>query len=186
MLHELSYTAALDEDLPGILALQQANLKQFLPPGELSEQGFVTVQHNFPLLKNLNDAERHIIAKHDNRVVGYTLAMTRQARAHIPVLVSLFDQADTIHYDGRMLGSYQYLVVGQACVDKAYRGMKVLDRCYEVYRERYQGKYQMAITDIVSSNTRSRRVHQRVGFKEVKTFTDAGGTEWVIVVWDWR
>lgn len=64
MLHELSYTAALDEDLPGILALQQANLKQFLPQGELIEQGFVTVQHNFPLLKNLNDTERHIIAKY--------------------------------------------------------------------------------------------------------------------------
>ena len=72
------------------------------------------------------------------------------------------------------------------CVDKAYRGQHVLDRCYAAYRETYAGKYDMAVTDIVSTNLRSRKAHQRIGFRELKSFVDEAGTEWVIVVWDWR
>jgi RimJ/RimL family protein N-acetyltransferase len=48
------------------------------------------------------------------------------------------------------------------------------------------GKYDMAVTDIVSTNLRSRKAHQRIGFRELKSFVDEAETEWVIVVWDWR
>jgi hypothetical protein len=88
---ELKYTKAKDANLQGILFLQQANLKQHLSPEEVASQGFVTVVHDMDLMKRLNDREQHIIARDGERVVGYTLAMTRDAREDIPVLVSLFN-----------------------------------------------------------------------------------------------
>jgi hypothetical protein len=183
---ELIFTKATDQDLQGILSLQQANLKKHLSPEEATSQGFVTVVHDLELIKRLNDREQHIIARNGDRVVGYTLAMTREARNDITVLVSLFDQLETIPVGDRKLSDHAFIVVGQVCVDKAYRGQHVLDSCYAAYREAYQGKYKMAVTDIVSTNLRSRRAHQRIGFREMKSFVDEAGTEWVIVVWDWR
>lgn len=183
---ELTFTKATDQDLQGILTLQQANLKKHLSPEETASQGFVTVVHDLELIKRLNDREQHIIARDGDRVVGYTLAMTREARNDIPVLVSLFDQLETIPMGDQKLSDYRYIIVGQVCVDKAYRGQRVLDRCYAAYREAYQGKYEMAVTDIVSTNLRSRKAHLRIGFREMKSFVDEAGTEWVIVVWDWR
>ena len=183
---ELKYTKAKDANLQGILFLQQANLKQHLSPEEVASQGFVTVVHDMDLMKRLNDREQHIIARDGERVVGYTLAMTRDAREDIPVLLSLFNQLETIPFGNQMLSEYRYIIVGQVCVDKAYRGQHVLDRCYAAYRETYAGKYDMAVTDIVSTNLRSRKAHQRIGFRELKSFVDEAGTEWVIVVWDWR
>lgn len=183
---ELTFTKATEQDLKGILRLQQSNLKEHLSPDEIASQGFVTVVHDMPLIRRLNEQEQHIVAKAGDEVVGYTLAMTREARNEIPVLVSLFDQLENIPFGDKMLAAHRFIVVGQVCVHKAYRGQKVLDRCYMAYREAYQGKYEMAITDIVSSNFRSRKAHQRIGFREVKSFTDEGGTAWVIVVWDWR
>ena len=93
---ELTFTKATDQDLQGILTLQQANLKKHLSPEETASQGFVTVVHDLELIKRLNDREQHIIARDGDRVVSYTLAMTRVARNDIPVLVSLFDQLETI------------------------------------------------------------------------------------------
>ncbi|MGB4771184.1 MAG: GNAT family N-acetyltransferase [Chitinophagaceae bacterium] len=183
---ELVFTKAKDADLQGILSLQQANLKQHLSPEEVASQGFVTVVHDMDLIKRLNDQENHIIARDGDKVVGYTLAMTREAKKDIPVLVSLFDQLETIPLGNEMLADYQYIVVGQVCVDKDYRGQQVLDRCYAAYRDAYEKKYALAVTDIVSTNLRSRKAHQRIGFRELKLFTDEAGTEWVIVVWDWR
>jgi hypothetical protein len=88
---ELKYTKAKDANLQGILSLQQANLKQHLSLEEVASHGFVTVVHDMDLMKRLNDREQHIIARDGERVVGYTLAMTRDAREDIPVLVSLFN-----------------------------------------------------------------------------------------------
>jgi len=43
------------------------------------------------------------------------------------------------------------------------------------------------ITAIDARNTRSSRVHERVGFKELVRFSsEETGKDWVIVIWEWR
>jgi hypothetical protein len=179
-------TAKSRQDLEGILTLQRANLASGLSAEEIQSQGFVTVVHSYEMISKLNKAEPHVIAKDLDRVVGYTLAMTREAKADIPVLVPMFELFEIIFYDSRKLSEYNYIVVGQVCVDKEYRGQHVLDNCYAEYRRQFSSRYEMAVTDIVSSNLRSINAHKRIGFKELHTFTDPEGTEWVIVAWDWR
>lgn len=182
----LTFGPATEKDLEGILRLQQTNLKQHITAEEAMEQGFLTVEHDMELLRRMNDHEPHIVARDGSRVVGYTLAMTRELRDEIPVLVPMFQLFNQVSYRGKPLAELDYLVVGQVCVDKAYRGQAVLDRCYAQYRQEYAGRYALAITDIASTNHRSLRVHERVGFQEIERFTDSSSTEWVVVVWDWR
>jgi GNAT superfamily N-acetyltransferase len=174
-----------NEDLAGIMELQRANLPVNLSNDEIRQQGFVTVQHSMEDLRQMHQYEKNIIAKDDEAVVGYLLAMTKYSKADIPVLVPMFEIFDEIIYKGKPVSSYNYILVGQVCVSKAYRGQGLLDKCYEAYRNHFEPEYDFAITEIATSNQRSINAHKRIGFDEVHCYTDPAGAEWSIVVWEW-
>jgi hypothetical protein len=183
----LTYTTVNSaSDLEGILTLQKANLAVGLSLEEIQSQGFVTVSHSLEQLKKMNDAERHIIAKDGDRVVGYLLAMTQQCRYDIPILLPMFNVFDSTPYKGKPIAAYRYLVVGQACIDKAYRGQGVFDKCYTAYKDHFNARYDFAITEIASTNLRSRNAHKRVGFEEISSYVDPDNTTWIVVTWDWN
>jgi predicted GNAT superfamily acetyltransferase len=182
----ITYTTAdTDTDLEGILKLQKANLARDLPPEEIRSQGFVTVDHTLAQLRKLNDAEKHIVAKDNAQVVAYLLAMTKECRQDIPILFPMFEIFDSIRYKNRKVSECNYLVVGQVCVDKQYRGQGILDKAYAAYRDHFKSKYDFAITEIAATNTRSRSAHQRIGFQEVHSYTSPDGMEWIVVIWGW-
>ncbi len=183
----INYTTAnTKEDLEAILALQKANLATNLRADEVKSQGFVTVDHSFEQLLALNNYEKHVIAKQGEKVVGYLLAMTEQSKEDIPELVSMFKEFNKTVYKEQLVSSYSYIVVGQVCIDKNFRGQGVLDNCYAAYKQQFSSKYQFAITEIAKNNPRSLKAHQRIGFKEIKTFVSPGNIDWVIVLWDWN
>ena len=173
-------------DLEGILDLQKRNLASSLTEGEIQNEGFVTVDHSYQQLEGLNAHEKHIIAKDNEKVIGYLLAMTKQSRLDIPVLIPMFELFDTISYNNKKISGYNYLVVGQVCIDKAYRGQGILDHCYETYRQHYSTKYDFAITEIATTNSRSLKAHKRIGFKEINIYISPDQTEWSVVLWDWK
>lgn len=151
----------------------------------MSREGFVTVSHTLDQLKRLQDIEAHIVAKDKDRVIAYTLTMTRQSTDVVPTLAPMFAEFDRIRYKGDLISSFEYVVVGQACVDKAYRGQGVLDRLYLKYKNRLCGRYDFAITEIAVANARSYAAHKRIGFVELARYTAPDGIEWCIVVWPW-
>ncbi|HVF98152.1 MAG TPA: hypothetical protein VM871_12555 [Flavisolibacter sp.] len=182
----LSYTTAqTHHDLEGILFLQRANLASNLPAEEMASQGFVTVVHTLADLRKLNQTERHIIAKDGEKVIAYLLAMTAAAKEDIPVLKPMFELFDKITLHALPVSTYPYIVVGQVCVDKAFRGQGVLDNCYHCYREAFKPKYKFAITEIATRNTRSTQAHRRIGFTECNRYVAPNAEEWSIVVWEW-
>ncbi|REG78258.1 GNAT family N-acetyltransferase [Algoriphagus antarcticus] len=172
-------------DLQGIINLQRANLSAQFSAEEKESQGFLFVQHSIDDLKKLSDIEAHVIALDRNKVVAYILTMTQASRVEIPQLLPMFLQFDQIEYDGKKVSDYNYLVVGQVCIGKEYRGEGLFDKCYKKYRELFAGKYDFSITEISTSNHRSMRAHQRIGFEVIHTFHDLV-EEWSIVVLDWR
>jgi GNAT superfamily N-acetyltransferase len=180
----LNYTFANSlNDLHSILSLQKKNLSAALSNEEINDQGFVTVDHSFEQLASLNKYEKHIICKDGEKVVAYLLAMTIDSKNDIPVLVPMFEQFNALQLEGRPLSDYHYIVVGQVCVDKSYRGMGILDKCYDAYKEAFRDKYAFAITEIANRNTRSLKAHARIGFKELSRFLGPDDEEWVIVFW---
>jgi ribosomal protein S18 acetylase RimI-like enzyme len=179
-------TSTTDNEFLQIIDLQQRNLPQNLNADEMQSQGFVTVQHSLADLQGMNAHEHNIVIKDDEQIVGYLLAMTKASKADIPILIPMFDCFDRVDYLGKLISTYHYIVVGQVCVDKAYRGKGLLDACYKAYADHFKSQYDFAITEIATKNERSINAHKRIGFEEVHRYSDANNVEWSIVVWDWR
>lgn len=180
-------TVESEADVRGILALQQKNLKKNLTPEQIESQGFVTVEHEFSVLKAMNDAQPSVIAKNGDTVVGYCLAMLPKFRNDVPEIKSLFDTIDLIEFEGRPLKEFNYVVMGQVCVGEGYRSIGLFDKMYQKLREQLSDEYEMCITDISSRNVRSQKAHARIGFQNIKDFHDTELNEiWRVVLWDWR
>ena len=181
------YTTSITEkDLVGILELQKSNLAINLTADEINSQGFVTVNHSYEDLVKLNNIEQHIIAKDNDKVVAYVLAMTKRSKLDIPILFPMFEIFNTATYINKPVSAYNYLVVGQVCIDKNYRGQGLFDKCYVAYRNRFKEKYSFAITEIADTNLRSLKAHKRIGFEEIYRYATADNTEWIVVLWNWE
>jgi hypothetical protein len=178
-------TSQDDKDLTGILDLQRRNLARNLDQSEIKSQGFVTVLHRLSDLQKMNAIEPHIIARDNDAVVAYLLAMTEKSKMDIPVLIPMFDLFESIQYKNKSLSQYHYMVVGQVCVDKKYRGQGVLDKCYDLYINTFKQRYDFAITEIATSNQRSLNAHKRIGFKTIHEYVAPDGESWAIVVLEW-
>ena len=182
----ISYNAAeTDKDLIGILLLQLNNLRARLTPEEAQEQGFLTVVHSLETLQKMNSIEPHIVAKQNDEVIAYLLAMTSASKYNLPILLPMFEAFEKISYEGKPVSSYNYVVVGQVCVAREFRGQGILDKCYEAYRNRLQPRYDFAITEIATLNARSISAHKRIGFQEIHRYNAPNSEQWSIVVWKW-
>jgi hypothetical protein len=175
-----------EEELQGILSLQQRNLAMHLTPEEIRSQGFVTVIHTLDDLTGMNLIEPSVIAKSGHQVIGYVLAMTSKSIQDILILEPMFALFEKIMFNGQPIASYAYMVVGQVCIEKDFRGMGVLEAMYKTYRSCFQDRYDFAITEIATNNIRSIRAHQRIGFQGIYTYVAPDGEQWEIVLWNWR
>ncbi|MFI5135260.1 MAG: GNAT family N-acetyltransferase [Chitinophagales bacterium] len=178
-------TAISDNDLLGILRLQQENLPRNISKEEAIEQGFVTVEHSFDVLKRMNEKYQHIIAKVNDEVVGYALVMTKEFRNDIPVLIPMFEKIDQLTYEGKSLSMQNYFVMGQVCIAKNFRGLGIFDLLYEKLEKNLSTQFTLCITEVASRNIRSVKAHERVGFKTIHTYTDPRGEKWKIMAWNW-
>lgn len=172
-------------ELQGILDLQKENHLTEISEEEKAEQGFVTVRHNMNQLQLMHAIEPHVISKDGDKVIGYILAMTKDSRELVPVLVPMFNQFDQLSFGEKLLSTYNYMVIGQICVSKSYRGQGIFDKMYELYRSTFSDRYDFAITEIALTNFRSLKAHQRVGFRTIHEFEDMT-QKWAIVLFDWK
>jgi hypothetical protein len=172
------------QDLEQILSLQRTNLIAGLSTAEWKDQGFVTVEHTLDILQKMHDAAPSIIIKDNDRVVAYALAMLRDCSEMVPVLGPMFENFEKVKWNGKPLNEYRFYVMGQICIDKAYRGRGLFDLLYQKHKEVYSPKFDLLLTEIATRNTRSLRAHERVGFKQVNVYRDETD-EWSVVIWDW-
>lgn len=174
-----------EEEFEQVLELQQTNLLSQLTNDEMNSEGFLTVKHDAALLKKMNTQEAGVLAKEGGKLAAYALAMTKALRNDVPLLVSMFDTFDQLEFKGKKLNEYNYIVVGQVCVSKDYRGQGVFDELYRAYKKFLSPKYAFAITEIARRNPRSLKAHERVGFQPLSDYVSPEGEHWEIVVWDW-
>jgi len=176
--------AGTEAELSQILALQSANHRDNLSEESRKDSGFVTVRHNLELLKKMNAAAGQVIAKAGDEVVGYALVMLKEFSPLIPVLQPMFNMFNTLVYGDRPLNTYRYYVMGQICVAESHRGKGVFQQLYEGHKQFYAQQFDLCLTEVSSSNRRSMRAHDKVGFKVIHTFEDKTD-RWNIVAWDW-
>ncbi len=166
-------TAQTKADIEGLLALQQQNLVRHVSAKVAQDQGFVTVEHNYELLTQMNQAAPQIIAKDREVVVGYALVMLPSFQDMIPVLKPMFEMLADLTWRGRPIEPTDFYVMGQVCVADGYRGAGIFDALYAKHRERMGQSYKYCITEVAVRNTRSMRAHERVGFRLIHHFEDS-------------
>ncbi len=164
------------EELLQILGLQQANLKPQLEAEEQLREGFVTVSHTLDLLQQMNTVSPHILAKDGQKVVGYALCMHPGFSTKIPVLEPMFEIIRTRGFSDR-----RFMVMGQICIDRAYRKMGLFKGLYMNMMQWLQPEFDCIITEVDATNIRSLNAHYAAGFKELATYPSHGRT-WHVVV----
>ena len=173
--------ATTDDELHQILTLQRANHASYISQSQAQSEGFVTVMHSFELLKNMTKAAPQIIAKDGEQVVGYALVMLKSYAELIPVLRPMFAKLDAITYEQRHITERSFYVMGQICIDRLYRGNGVFEALYQKHEEMFGPVFELCVTSVSTSNMRSMRAHERIGFQVVNTFRDTTD-EWNVLV----
>ncbi len=168
-------------ELQAIQDLQQANLPEALSEEEALAQGFVTIRHELSLLEEMNRPFPHIVARMDDQVIGYTLVMLRSFSERIPLLIPMFREIDSTVYRGKLLEGSRYLVMGQVCIAKGFRGQGIFTGLYAEMKRRLCDHFEYIITEVSERNQRSMRAHEKVGFKHIKAY-NADGEHWVILL----
>jgi hypothetical protein len=172
-------------ELEQILRLQEKNLAQHVPAANKKSNGFVTVKHDLDVLQKMNAAAKQIIAKDGDEVVGYALVMLKSFSGMISVLQPMFDMFGKLSYQQKSLDAYSYYVMGQICIADTHRGMGIFEGLYAKHKEIYSPEFDICLTEISSSNPRSMRAHEKVGFKVLHNFDDKTDN-WNIMIWDWN
>ncbi len=174
------------EDLLPIIELQKVNLGRNLSDTEKAEQGFVSVETSLDLLTRINSQSGIIVARINNTVIGYIIRMTDADTDTIPLLKPFTARFPTITFEGKSLTEYRYCILGQVCIQKEYRGQGLLEKLYTEFRNQSAEKYDLAISEIGTSNPRSLHVHTtKIGFKVAQEYS-AEERNWYIVILDLR
>ena len=183
MLH--STLTSTTEDLQQILQLQQENLIANIGDNEMHSQGFVTLHHDLNILKQMHELAPTVIIKDDDKVVAYSLTMLQECRPLMPDLEPMFSLLDQLIWNNKLLTEHSFYVMGQVCIAKQYRGKGLFDELYRHHKKMYRAQFELFITEISTSNHRSIRAHERVGFKTIDIHRDELD-EWAVVGWDWE
>ncbi len=168
-------------DLQAILDLQQLNLPKNISTQEALEQGFLTVEHDLDTLAAMNDPYGHAIGKEGEQLAGYALAMTRDYEDRITILAHFFALLDTLHWQGQSLQNIDYILMGQVCVAKEFRGQGVFGGLYRDLQVRMAPHFAVIVTEISERNTRSLRAHEKVGFEVIHEYRADDGEGWIVV-----
>jgi ribosomal protein S18 acetylase RimI-like enzyme len=168
-----------------IKSLQTRNLKKNISLKNRLIDGFLTASYSINFLNKMNELTPAIIAKQSNRVIGYVLATDRSLLSEHPLLRDLSSQINKISFKKKTIGDFNYLVVGQLCVAKEFRGQGVAQQLYFYFKKVYKNRYPFAVTDVDQKNSASIGMHLKVGFETLSTL-NYGESSWNVVIWDWE
>lgn len=178
-------TVSTKDELQQILDLQKKNLKQHISSDEKEEQGFLTMPFSMDMLEKFHAIAPAVIVKDDDLVAAYAIVVLQEGRKSYPDLEPMFLNLEKLSWQGKSLHDYNFYVMGQICVDKAYRSKGLFDMLYDKHKEIYQHQFDFIVTEISTSNYRSLKAHKRVGFVTIHTFNDALD-QWDVVLWNWK
>lgn len=174
-----------NKELQQIVELSHKNMRGNFSEADQQANGFVTWSYSLELLRQMNTQQPHVIVKDNDKVIGYALVALREASQFHPDLNAMIVQLQTLEYKNKKLSDYKYYVMGQVCVDAAYRGQHVFQMLYVHHKKLFKKDFDFVVTEISTSNKRSMRAHEKIGFKTFYTYSDALD-EWNVVVWGWE
>ena len=74
----------------------------------------------------------------------------------------------------------KYIIMGQVCVDKAYRQQGVFRKLYDKMQEETSKDFDSILTEVDATNIRSLRAHYAIGFKTLTKYK-GDGRDWELI-----
>jgi len=179
----IEYLLATEENIDGILQLQEKNLVTNLKDDE-KKDGFVTTPFTIDQIRDLIQLQGVFIALDDNKVISYVMCASWQYWIQWPMFEYMASFLNTLEYKGKKLtfeNSYQY---GPICVDKEYRSSGVFENIFEFARKEMGKKYPILVTFINKINKRSYAAHVRKLGLEVITEFEYNNNNFYELVYD--
>ena len=122
----------------------------------------------------MNNACSHFIAVSGGEVVGYSLCMHPKFGNEIDILRPMFAEIRK-HYPNE-----DYLVMGQICIARDFRGKGIFRALYEHMLRGIQPDFSIIITEVDLNNIRSLNAHYGVGFKLISEY-QSDGHSWALI-----
>jgi len=148
-------TLATVDDIPGIVALQGANL--------ISSGGFLSIEFSSDWFERVLSEMPIIAARKDGRIVGYLVSSPLSVAADAPII-----QAKLRAYPGSG-NPYNH---GPVCIAKEERNQGLISRMFEALRDRLKGREGIAF--VRRDNAASLAAHAKLGMRQVAEFTHDG------------
>jgi hypothetical protein len=153
----LDYDIALatPDDIPGMLALQDANLPD--------KGGSLSVRLTEDWFRDTILEKSIVVARCNSKVVGYVMGTSLAANAHIAII-----QAMLRAYPA----SPDCYLYGPICVAKSERGKGLARALFEQLRSLIPGRPAMLF--VRADNPSSLQAHRKMGMRELGTFDNEG------------
>jgi hypothetical protein len=134
--------------------------------------GFVTTLFTEEQFRELIEKENGLAIACDNdKVIAYAMAASWQYWSAWPLFQYMINDLPNTKYLGQTLSTENTYQYGPICIDKQYRGTKVLPNLFEFSRLQMKDKYPILITFINQINGRSYRAHvDKLGLEVIKPF----------------
>ncbi|KAJ3028517.1 UNVERIFIED_CONTAM: hypothetical protein HDU68_001513 [Siphonaria sp. JEL0065] len=180
--------ASTDAHVVQIKQLQMENLRRLLPLEVQEREGFVTAEYSIDYLRNIHSKTPAVVALAQvngvQQVVGYVLAATKQDSLEHDLLKDLVGTVDgRCKFEKKKLKDLNYIVVGQLCVAKDFRGQRLASKMYEAFAQEYKSRgFECAMTDVAADNEKSLKTHKKSGWVVVDSLDYSGVVFEVIVL----
>ena len=148
-------TLATPDDIPGMLALQDANLPD--------KGGSLSVRLTEDWFRDTILEKSIVVARCNSKVIGYVMGTALEANAHIAII-----QAMLRAYPA----SPDCYLYGPICVAKSERGKGLARALFEQLRSLIPGRPAMLF--VRADNPSSLQAHRKMGMRELGTFDNEG------------
>jgi predicted N-acetyltransferase YhbS len=148
---------ATPDDIPGILAVQEPNLPD--------SGGSLSVRQTAEWFKHALLEKSVVVGRRDSKVVGYVLATSLAAQAHIAIIQAM------LRIFPAPPGCYLY---GPVCVAETERGKGLAGAMFKELQTHMNGR--PAMTFVKADNHLSLRAHDKMGMKPLGMFVNGAGT----------
>ena len=150
-----------DNELEEIVELSHKSLRTKISVVQQQQQGFITWNYSFQLLKQMNDQCAHVIVKDKGNVVGYALVALKEASIFHKDLNAMVAHLGTLEYENELLQQYRFYVMGQICVDEDYRGKGVFQMLYQQHKKLFENGFDFVVTEISTRTIHARFVRMK-------------------------
>ena len=173
-MQSVEFRRARPEDFPAILRIQSANQIANLALDE-REQGFLSARFTPEQIAAMAGNLGIIVAVESDSVLGFLCGFRCDFHTGSPVIAGMLETFDGVKFDGRPLSAWKTFIYGPVCIDRPFRGRRLLHGLYEAQKRELAGQFDVGVAFVSRSNPHSLRAHVAgLGMAEVGEFEVEG------------